>query len=160
MLEECIVPSEEQMQAMRDRARDEVIERCRGLYGEYADRLEKGKIDIVFFDVSPMEKFAGVAVRGIVDKYRQVYVSIVIYVGVGIGSIGIGTTKLFKNALNTLNKNAFVKCIAGESWGISLYGIFGGGFSWGEAGASVDLGVSATVAINGCRAYTWKIYEF
>lgn len=159
MLEEYIVPSEEQMQAMRDRARDEVIERCMALYDEYKVVLKSGDEDVVFFDVSPMERFLGGSARGMVDKYKQVYFSLNGYLGGGVGIAGIGLTKLLGNENNTMSKKDMERYITGWSIGYSAYGLIGGAISIGESGGTVDVGI-AGASININVAYTWKIYEF
>lgn len=113
--------------------------------------LDLGKnVDFIFCELSPGEKFAGVSIRGIMDKYGQIYVSISGYLGAGIGVANIGRGMLATPEREQLNSSQFQKYIEGVSGAFSAIGGVGGEIAVGQRGPLVAIrgGAEASVTIN------------
>lgn len=159
MFEDFELPTEDDIRQMIETNRVEAIGIARDLYSQFKDSLQKGIVDVIYFEGSLGEKFFGPSWRGMVDRYGQIYMTISLYIGLGVGFGGSGGIKLFGNQDNKMTKIDMESYITGIGGGLSLYGGIGGGIAWGANGGLVEMGLQANISVNGNLGWTTKIYE-
>lgn len=133
------------------------MEKVKEVYEENKERLEKGIIDVVYVDLSPAEKMAGLSTRVSVDKYGQVYMNVSGYVGAGIGTFDVGFSKILGNGANNMSKEAMASNITGWGASVAAIGGVGGAISVGNGTGAVDLLVGPNIYINASIGRTEKI---